>query len=224
MNRRSFLTTTLGATAAAAVSERQSIARIPSSPPEVDLSIICRRWFTGEYTLDDVAKVVDILFTREWADLPTISDKMFRQLITIRPDLCWVRVISPRITFDIYESNEKRCDIANTMSPFPPPFSVPPATLPVNYYLRNGSAPKRLTYAIRNVITELCKHSKSWYEDNPQFHDYAIFVQPSVCFKQEAYLLDMFCYYHVFGSTDEKREDIMLAIKHYDNDVVTKPL
>lgn len=217
MNRRDFLNTSLGAAAVAAVSERQAAARYNSQAP-FDIPAVCQGWFTNHYQTEDVKKVVEALTVKEWGDLPTIPDLMFRKLIVVRPDLKWMRVVSPRMTFDIYESNEKKCDL-NTMPPPPSPFWVPSATLPINYYLRNGSAPARLAYALRYTAVELCKHARAWFAENPQFHDFACFVAPTFQLKQEAYLLEMFAYYHVFGSTDEKREEILAAIKKYDNAV-----
>jgi hypothetical protein len=50
MDRRSFLTATLGATAATAVETSQAVAKMPCSPIELDLLTVCKRWFSGEYT------------------------------------------------------------------------------------------------------------------------------------------------------------------------------
>lgn len=214
MNRRSFLTTTLGATAAAAVDSRMAVARLPYTD-STSLDVICQRWFLGEYSTGQIEEITRHLFNRAWGDLPTIEDLDFRKLLIAIPDLTWCRVVTPRITFDIYETNTKKDNFDKNQ---PSPFMVPAACLPVNYYLRNGPAPQRLAFAIRQTVHDLCRHAREWYDANKQFHDHTIFVQPQIYMKQEAYLLDVFCSYHIFGSTDATRADIMTQLRQFDID------
>jgi hypothetical protein len=214
MNRRSFLTTTLGATTAAAVDSRMAVARLPKTDP-TDLDVICHRWFLGEYALWQVSEVVQRLFNQSWGDLPTIEDLDFRKLLIAMPTLTWCRVVTPRITFDIYETNTKLNNFDKSKLS---PLMVPAACLPVNYYLRNGPAPQRLAFAIRQTVHDLCRHAREWYDANEHTRDHAIFVQPQIYMKQEDYLLDVFCSYHIFGSTDATRADIMTQLGQFDID------
>lgn len=66
---------------------------------------------------------------------------------------------------------------------------------------------------ISTAIHDISKHALDWYENNQQFHDYALFVEPDIWLQQTAYMLDMFCYYHVFGTIDKKREELLWLLK-----------
>lgn len=211
LNRRNFLTATIGATAAS-VAERKFVAPTSRQISPYDITSICRRWFTGELDLTDISQVAECATLQAWGDLPSITDKMFRQLIMARPDLKWCRIISPRWTFDIYESDSNPCDL-DTAKPPLKPYLVPAANLPVSYYLRNGSAPDRLEYVIRHIGLDLCYQAHEWYKSNPHLQDCACFVPPVMVFKQEGFLLDMFCYSHLFVSTDETHEQILVSLK-----------
>ena len=180
-----------------------------ANPQWAQLRKLLHKWYLSG-AVEAVSAEVEQLLQARWAAIvkpyaQVVSNLQLRQWICegkIITDKCG-RIASPRFVLDMYEgrasapSPEPKSGHGLTVTPVPSAISLPKASLPINVYLRPGTAdtpPDRIAQGFSESILGMLEEARTGHLSvNPK----AKLSELNVSLKRDAFMLEMLLYVHV---------------------------
>ena len=81
---------------------------VEGSQFEVSLQTACYHWFVHRLGTAFLQQAIGRELNEKWPKhLTTVDDLTFRRSIINTSKTCWMRIVTPRVLFDIYEVNNQ---------------------------------------------------------------------------------------------------------------------